>query len=91
MLDAGKVDGVCTLIMPGDYGNADIRVNGSSGYTFEFCGKTAAVFMSSDSSDMKVVIDSKASGIGSGMFISLVAAFCLIAIPLLQRYNEKRK
>ncbi len=90
-LDAGNTIGVCTLILPENYGNSGIRINGSYCSTFGFCGKPAAVFMSSGSGDMEVTTENRASGISSGMFISIVAAFCLIAIPLLQRYNEKRK
>ena len=89
--DSGDLNGICTLIVPYRYDDTGIRINGTSCYTFDFCGRLSAAFMIEQPGDLEVTIDSIPSATGPCMLMSIVSAFCLIAIPLLQRYNEKKK
>ena len=91
MADAGSVNGICTLIVPYSYTDSEIRIDGRSAYKFELCGRLSAAFISENSASVEVSIDSNTSGTGACMLMSISAAFCLIAIPILQRYNEKKK
>ena len=91
LMDVSSVNGICTLIVPYSYADSEIRIDGKTAYTFELCGRLSAVFLSNNTAGMEVSVGSKASGTGPCMLMSIAAAFCLIAIPILQRYNEKKK
>lgn len=88
-IDTAGIDGISTIIFPYNYDDTRIRINGTSCHTFEFCGRLAAVF-AGNGAEMDVSVDHKSSVTGLCILISAVAAFCLVAIPLLQRYNEKK-
>ena len=90
-INVEKVDGTCTLILPYPYDESKVRVNGISCNTFELCGKMAAVFTCDGSSELTVAVERKASGVLPGILISSFVALCLIAIPICQMYNEKKK
>lgn len=90
-INVGKVDGTCTLILPYAYDDAKVRISGMTCKTFEICGRKAVVFSCNGSDTLDVSLEQKASGLLPGIMISAFVALCLIAIPISQRYNEKKK
>lgn len=91
MINNKNSSGINTLVLPFSYNDSKIKINGTEYDTFSFCGKTAVTFDAGESSSMTVTFDEQVSGIIPGVLISLAAAVCLVAIPLIQRYNEKKK
>ena len=80
-----------TLILPFDYDDTiKVSVNGADRDTFSFCGKTAVTFECGDEIFETVNISQKKTALLPGILISFFAAACLIAIPVLQRYNDKK-
>ena len=55
-----------------------------------FCGKTAVSFDSSDGKDLNVAFENQETGLLPGILISALAVLCLVAIPIIQRYNGKK-
>ena len=66
-------------------------INGTEYVTFCYCGKTAVTFDAGESSSLNISFKEESSGIIPGVLISITAALCLIAIPVIQRYNDKKK
>lgn len=91
MIDISNVDGTCTLILPYEYADTKISVNGIECETFDFCGKLAVLFTCSQMDFMEVSIERNDSGILPGILISIFVAACLVAITITQMYNEKKK
>ena len=82
---------IYTIILPFAYDDADIKVNGASYGTFNFCGRSALVVDSAVTKDVLISRNSDSIGIVPGIIISLVAALCLVAIPVIHRYNGKKE
>lgn len=82
---------IYTVILPFTYDDADIKVNGASYGTFDFCGRTALVFDSAATKNVEISLVSNNIGITPGIIVSLAAALCLVAIPVIRRYNGKKE
>lgn len=85
-----QLSGTSTIVLPFGYSGSKIRVNGTSYETFSFCGKTAVTFDSSDGKDLNVAFENQETGLLPGILISVLAVLCLVAIPIIQRYNGKK-
>lgn len=82
---------IYTVILPLAYDDADIKVNGSSYGTFNYCGRTALVIDSAATKNFEISMGGRNIGIAPGIIISMVAALCLVAIPFVRRYNGKKE
>ena len=91
MINSSDLKGKCTLILPYAFDNTEIRVDGIKCETFDFMGKLAVAFEAKGGDITEVTIERKATGLVPGIMISAFVALCLIAIPISQRYNEKKK
>ena len=91
MVNNKNSSGINTLVLPFSYNDSKIRINGTEYDTFCYCGKTAVTFDAGESANLNVSFEEQVSGIIPGVLISITAALCLIAIPVIQRYNEKKK
>lgn len=91
LIDCKDLYDKCTLILPYAYDDSKIKINGSAGNTCEFCGKLAVIFDGDAYDTIKVSIESNASGFVPGVLISAFATICIIAIPIFQLYNKKKK
>ncbi|MBR4404274.1 MAG: YfhO family protein [Clostridiales bacterium] len=81
----------CTLILPYAYDDTKVKVNGSYRNTFEYAGKLCAAFDGNGGEPLEVTVEQKSTGILPGAALSVLAAACLVAIPISQRYNEKKR
>ena len=91
-VDTRSLSGSCTLILPIAYDDdTKIRVDGITCDTFDFCGNTALSFDADNSESIFVTVEQQDPGILTGILISAFAIMCLVAIPLVQRYNDKKK
>ena len=87
-----RSSGVFTVILPYSYDeDISVRIGNVTREKFNFCGKTAVSFDCGIADSVAVVLERKGQGIVPGLVISVTAAACLIAIPLIQRYNVKKK
>ena len=84
-------NGINTVILPVAFNDAKIKVNGVSYGTFNYCGRTALTFDPSVNKNIDISLDNEGVGIVPGIVISVIAALCLVAIPVIQRYNEKKE
>lgn len=91
MVNNKNSSGINTLVLPFSYNDSKIKINGTEYDTFCYCGKTAVTFDAGESSSLNVSFKEETSGIIPGVLISITAALCLIAIPVIQRYNDKKK
>ncbi len=89
-IDTKGKTGDCTVILPYSYDDTKIKVNGSYCKTFEYAGKLCAAF-NGNGGEMEVTVEQKADGIVPGIALSVLAAASLVAIPISQRYNEKKR
>lgn len=90
-IDPKGEKGKCTLILPYSYDDTKIKINGSYCSTFEYAGRLCASFDGNGAGQMEVEIDQKANGILPGIAISVLVAAAFVAIPVSQRYNEKKR
>ena len=91
-VDVSRMDGFNTLILPYAF-NGDTKINVSAD-VFEkinYCGKTAMIIDTDNIDYIRVSVEQKDSGIVPGILISVFVALCLVAIPFVQRYNDKKK
>lgn len=91
LIDVSNADGMCTLILPYAFDDTKIKVDGVLCDTFEYCGRLSASFVCNSDSAKEVTVGRKASGLIPGLMISLFVATCLIAIPVFQMYNGRKK
>ena len=91
-VDVSRMDGFNTLILPYSY-NDDSKISISCDVydRFEFCGKQAMLINTDNIDYIKVTVEHQDSGIIPGILISVFASLCLVAIPFIQRYNDKKK
>ena len=89
-IDTRGKTGDCTVILPYSYDDTKVKVNGSYCKTFEYAGKLCAAF-NGNGGEMEVTVDRKSDGIVPGIALSALAALSLVAIPISQRYNEKKR
>ena len=78
-------------ILPYTFDDTKVKVNGSYCKTFEYAGRLCASFNYSGNGQMEVSVEQKANGILPGTILSVLAVLCLVAIPISQRYNEKKR
>ena len=83
--------GEYTIILPYTFDDTKVKVNGSYCKTFEYAGRLCASFNYSGNGQMEVSVEQKANGILPGTILSVLAVLCLVAIPISQRYNEKKR
>ena len=87
-----RVRGINTLILPYAYDEGTrVRINGTAYDTYDICGKMALTFECGDNETVDVKIGKQAEGTLVANMISAFMALCLVAIPLIQRYNDKKK
>ena len=91
-VDVSRMDRFNTLILPYAYdGDTKINVSCDVFDTINYCGKTAMIIDTDNMDYIRVSAEHKDSGIVPGILISVFAALCLVAIPFVQRYNDKKK
>ena len=93
LLKSNKLNeaGEYTIILPYTFDDTKVKVNGSYCKTFEYAGRLCASFNYSGNGQMEVSVEQKANGILPGTILSVLAVLCLVAIPISQRYNEKKR
>ena len=90
--DTNAVGGTGTVIFPYSYDSGNkIKINGFEAKTFDFCGKAAVICDLSHMDRFEVSVDGGGRGTVQGALISAAGLLCLIAIPVIQRYNDKKK
>ena len=89
-VDVKDVNGICTLVLPYAYDDTKVTINGNSCDSFGFCGKLAVIF-NADNDVINVSVSDRAAGTVPGALISVFAALCLVAIPVLHMYNKKKE
>ena len=86
-----RAHGTNTLILPYAYDEGTkVRINGTAYDTYDIFGKMAVSFKC-DSETVDVRVGKQAAGTLPANMVSAFMALCLIAIPLIQRYNDKKK
>lgn len=89
---ANRARGTNTLILPYAYDEGTrVRINGTAYDTYDICGKMALTFECGDNETVDVKIGKQAEGTLAANMVSAFMALCLVAIPLIQRYNDKKK
>ena len=84
--------GVNTLILPYSFDeDLKVKIGGSVCDTFNFLGKMAVRFESGIADTVEVTLVRRNSGLLPGILISIITAVSIIAIPVIQRYNDKEK
>lgn len=91
LIDCKDMYGKCTLILPYAYDDSKIRIKGSLSNSYEFSGKLAVTFDSDAYDTVKVSVENSASGFVPGVLVSAFTAIWIIAIPIFQMYNKKKK
>ena len=90
--DVSRVAGINTVLLPYRYDEDNlVKINGVEADTFDFCGITAATCDCTGKKTLNIVTGHGSSEYIPGILISAFAAMCIIAIPVIQRYNEKKK
>lgn len=83
--------GICTIVLPYSYDDTKITVNGNSRETFDFCGKIAVTVELNPAEVTEISVGHRSSGFVPGILISGSALLFIVAIPLFQMYNKRRK
>jgi len=91
MIDIKEPGRTNTLILPYAFREMTVNINGKEYDTFECLGMSAVAFDPENSDKADVVLGGREISTVPGILISILAVMCLIAIPIIQRYNVKKK
>ena len=87
-----RAHGTNSLILPYAYDEGTrVRINGTAYDTYNICGKMAVTFDCGGEETVDVRVGKQSAGSLPAYMVSAFMALCLIAIPLIERYNEKKK